>query len=176
MLFIYVCVRCLLDLRDNSTNFIPNSLGGTSEPNRATASPAASQPARRRRKRCERKQKRGRRGGSRARLAASPYKPAILSLILVYVRLLDNKMDHKPLLGSAQRDARDCCVFILPETWLNDNIPDSGIQLPRLTCYRVSAEGGKTRGGEFGFPPATLGAGTLLLFLNTAHHWWSLLS
>lgn len=74
------------------------------------------------------------RGGTRARLAASSYKPAIPSLILVWVRSPGNKMDHKQLLRSEQRDVRDCCVFIFPERWLNDNNPDSGIQLPGLTC------------------------------------------
>ncbi len=47
---------------------------------RPTPSPTpstASRPQRRRYKRCERKQKRGKRGGIRARLAANPHKPAI---------------------------------------------------------------------------------------------------
>ncbi len=46
---------------------------------RPTPSPTpttASRPQRRRYKRCERKQKRGKRGGIRARLAANPHKPA----------------------------------------------------------------------------------------------------
>ncbi len=41
-------------------------------------------------------------------------------------------------------------MFIFTETWLNDNIPDSAIQLNRLTYYqadRDTALSGKTRGG-----------------------------
>lgn len=43
-----------------------------------------------------------------------------------------------------------CCVSVFTETWLNNSIPDSAIQLDRLTCYRADralTEGGKTRGG-----------------------------
>ncbi len=41
-------------------------------------------------------------------------------------------------------------MFVFTETWLNDNIPDSAIQLSRLTCYRADRDttlSGKTRGG-----------------------------
>ncbi len=51
---------------------------------RPTSSPTpttASRPQRRRYKRCERKQKRGKRGGIRARLAANLHKPAIPTIV-----------------------------------------------------------------------------------------------
>ncbi len=41
------------------------------------------------------------------------------------------------------------CLFSL-KTWLNDNIPDSAIQLNKLTCYRADIgqnTSGKSRGG-----------------------------
>ncbi len=41
-------------------------------------------------------------------------------------------------------------MFVFTETWLNDNIPDSAIQLQGLTCYREdrdSSLSGKTCGG-----------------------------
>ncbi len=41
-------------------------------------------------------------------------------------------------------------MFVFTETWLNDNIPDSAIQLHGLTCCRAdrdSSLSGKTRGG-----------------------------
>ncbi len=41
-------------------------------------------------------------------------------------------------------------MFVFTETWLNDNIPDSAIQLNRLTCYRADREttlSGKSHGG-----------------------------
>ncbi|KAK0147722.1 hypothetical protein N1851_012574 [Merluccius polli] len=107
-------------------------------------------PTKRRRKRCARKQKRGKRGGIRARLAASPSRPAIPSIILANVRSLDNKMDHIRLLRSANRTVSNCCVLVFTETWLNDNIPDSAVQLEQLTCYRADrahGNGCKQRGG-----------------------------
>ncbi len=107
---------------------------------RPTPSPTpttASRPQRRRYKRCERKQKRGKRGGIRARLAANPHKPAIPSIVLANVRSLDNKLDYIRLLRSTQRTVRDCCVFVFTETWLNNSVPDCAIQLEQLTCYRA---------------------------------------
>ncbi len=58
---------------------------------RPTPSPTpttASRPERRRYKWRERKQKRGKRGGIRARLAANPNKPAIPTIVLANVRNL----------------------------------------------------------------------------------------
>ncbi len=111
------------------------------------ASPNDTTRTRRCRKRCERGRKRG---GIRARLRANPTRPALPTLMLSNVRSLENKLDLIQLSRSTQHEARDCCVFIFTETWLNDNIPDSAIQLNRLTCYRAdrnSSLSGKTRGG-----------------------------
>ena len=55
---------------------------------------AAKAPIKRHRKRCARRQKRGKRGGIRARLATSPTRPAIPSIIMANVQSLENKMDH----------------------------------------------------------------------------------
>ena len=115
-------------------------------PDSRTAPP----PERSTRKRCARTRKRGKRGGVRARLRAQPTRPAIPSILLANVRSLDNKMDEIRLMGSANRKVSDCCVVVFTETWLNENIPDSAIQLEQLACYRADralAEGGKTRGG-----------------------------
>ncbi|XP_058650447.1 uncharacterized protein LOC131551470 [Onychostoma macrolepis] len=112
------------------------------------ASPTDATRTRRRRKRCERGRKRGKRGGIRARLRANPSRPALPTLMLSLVRSLENKLDLIQL--STQHEARDCCVSVFTETWLNDNIPDSAIQLHGLTCYRAdrdSSLSGKTRGG-----------------------------
>ena len=112
--------------------------------------PGATAPLWRRSRRCERRQKRGKRGGIRTRLAANPYRPAIPSVLLANVRSLDNKLDHIQLLRSAQQAVRDCCVFIFTESWLHEGIADSAVQLDQLTCYRadrIVTAGGKTRGG-----------------------------
>ncbi len=114
------------------------------------ASPTDATRTKRRRRRCERGQKRGKRGGIRARLRANPTSPAIPSLMLSNVRSLENKLDLIQLSRSTQYETRDCCVFVFTETWLNDNIPDSAIQLHGLTCCRAdrdSSLSGKTRGG-----------------------------
>ena len=114
-----------------------------------TPTPAPS-PQWRRHGRNMRKQKRGKRGGIRARLAASPHRPAIPSITLANVRSLDNKLDYIRLLRTSSKTVSECCVFVFVETWLNDSVPDRAIQLARLTCYRADrelVEGGKTRGG-----------------------------
>ncbi|KAK0133538.1 hypothetical protein N1851_030957 [Merluccius polli] len=46
-------------------------------------------------------------------------------------------MDHIRLLRSANQTVSNCCVLVFTETWLNDNIPDSAVQLEQLTCYRA---------------------------------------
>ncbi len=105
------------------------------EPDLETAaSPTDATRTRQRRKQCERGRKRGKRGGIRARLRANPTRPALPTLMLSNVRSLENKLDLIQLSRSTQHEARDCCVFVFTETWLNDNIPDSAIQLNRLTC------------------------------------------
>ncbi len=88
-------------------------------------------------KRCERGRKRG---GIRARLMANPTKPGLPTLILSNVRSLENKLDLIQLSRSTQHEAKDCCVFVFTETWLNDNILDSAIQLHGLNCYRADRD------------------------------------
>ncbi|KAM8822285.1 uncharacterized protein ACB058_021512 [Synchiropus picturatus] len=84
-----------------------------------------------------RKQKRGKRGGHRARLAASPLRPAIPTITMANVRSLANKLDDIRLLRNTFRSVRDCCAFVFVETWLNDTVPDHAIELARtqLTAH-----------------------------------------
>ena len=42
------------------------------------------------------------------------------------------------------RKVRNCCALVFTETWLNDNIPDSAVQLEQQKCF---VNGGKTRRG-----------------------------
>ena len=112
-----------------------------------------SKPANHRRrkwKRCERKQKRGKRAGIHARLKANPSRPAVPSLLLSNVRSLDNKLDELHLLKETHREWKDCRVFAFTETWLQDNIPDAAVQLEGMTAFWVdkhAATSGKSRGG-----------------------------
>ena len=41
---------------------------------------------------------------------------------------------------------RDCCVYVFTETWLHNHIPDSAIQLDKLTSYRADRD--KDSGGN----------------------------
>ncbi|KAI3364744.1 hypothetical protein L3Q82_000900 [Scortum barcoo] len=70
------------------------------------------------RKRCARKQKRGKRGGLLARLKANAGRPPIPSLFLSNVRSLDNKLDLLRLRLGVSREMRNCAVLCLTETWL----------------------------------------------------------
>ncbi|XP_034157898.2 uncharacterized protein LOC113536973 [Pangasianodon hypophthalmus] len=94
-----------------------------------SASPDAGGRGRGRRKRCMRKQKRGKRAGVRARLKTNPSRPALPSILLSNVCSLDNKLDYTRLQQTTRREFRDCCVFVFTETWLSDRVPDAAIQL-----------------------------------------------
>ncbi|KAI5620341.1 gastrula zinc finger protein XlCGF28.1-like [Silurus asotus] len=99
------------------------------------------------RKRCARKQKRGKRAGANARLKANP---ALPSLLLANVCSLDNKLDYIRLQQATRREYRHCCVFVFTETWLSDRVPDAAIQLDGLAAFRADRNAalcGKTRGG-----------------------------
>ncbi len=87
-------------------------------------------------------------------------------------------MDHIQLIRSAQREVRECRVFIFTETWLNDNIPDSAILLAGLTCYRadrVCVEGGKTSGGGVCVYISDAWCQNAAVFVNIVLRWWSIL-
>lgn len=57
--------------------------------------------------------------GQAQRLAASPHRPAIPSLLMANVRSLYNKTDHIQLLRFVQPDVKDYTVLIFTERWLN---------------------------------------------------------
>ncbi len=64
--------------------------------------------------------------------------------MLSNIRSLENNLDLIQLSRSTQHEARDCCVFVFTETWLNDNMPDSTIQLHGLNCYRADRDSSQT--------------------------------
>ena len=103
----------------------------------------------RQRRRCERKQKRGKRAGVRARLKANPSKPPLPSIFLANVRSIRNKLDEIRLRLTAQRTLTSCCCMIFTETWLDSTTPDAAIQLAGRTVYRAdrTADSGKKSGG-----------------------------
>ncbi len=81
------------------------------------------------RKRCARRQKRGKRAGAN-------------------VRSLDNKVDLLRLRLSVSTEMRNCAVLCLTETWLNHNMPDSAFQIDGLQLFRADRDhrSRKTRG------------------------------
>ncbi len=89
------------------------------------------------------------RGGIWARLRANPTRPALPTLMLLNIRSLENKLDLIHSVGlHSMRQGIVVCLFSLKHG-LNDNIPDSAIQLHGLNCYREdrdSSLSGKTRG------------------------------
>ena len=89
------------------------------EPNGETT-PTGKGWVRRRRKWCERRLKRGKRAGVRARLRVIASRLALLSILLSNVRLLEHKLDYIRLQQSTQQDTRDFCVYVFTETCLND--------------------------------------------------------
>lgn len=46
-------------------------------------------------------------------------------------------MDLLRFRQNTQREIRECCALILTETWLQNNIPDSAVQLDGLICLRA---------------------------------------
>ena len=120
----------MLDIGRN-TSFNPNpneevlrGCGLLQRPGPGPTPTPSPRPEWRHHKRHGRKQKRGKHGGIGARLAASPHKPVIPAIVLANVHSLDYKIDYIRLLRNTQRNVRDCCVFVFPEKWLNDTVPD----------------------------------------------------
>ncbi|XP_063802123.1 uncharacterized protein LOC134969848 [Pseudophryne corroboree] len=106
-------------------------------------------PRWKRRPRRERKQKRGKRAGIRVRLYLCPYRPALPSLFMANVRSLTNKLDEIHVRLANKSPLKTCSLMIFTETWLNDSILDSVVQLTDRSLFRSdrTMESGKTRGG-----------------------------
>ncbi|CAG5867200.1 unnamed protein product, partial [Menidia menidia] len=111
-----------------------------------TGTPAA---ASRRRKRCERGQKRGKRAGVGARLKAKPFRLPLPTIFLSNARSIRNKIDEIRLQLSTLKDLNNCCCMIFSETWLDSSTPDAAIELADRSVYRAdrTADSGKKTGG-----------------------------
>ena len=112
-------------------------------------SPEDPAAASRRRRRCERRQKRGKRAGVWARLKANPFKPPLPTIFLSNARSIRGKMDEIRLHMAAKRIIYNCCCMIFTETWLDSTSPDAAIELAGRTAYRAdrTADSGKKIGG-----------------------------
>ena len=100
------------------------------------------------------KRKRGKRGGLLVKPRLRKNHPVLPSLVLANVQRLYNKMDELQVRIDSQRDYRECCVFIVSETWLTSDHPDSALEPPGFTIFRNDRSSqitGKSQGGEVCF-------------------------
>lgn len=74
----------------------------------------------------------GKQANIHARLKSNPSCQALPFILLFNVSSLYNKPGFFRLF---QSELRECCIFVLMETWINDNILDAAIQLARLTTH-----------------------------------------
>ena len=103
-----------------------------------------------RRRRRDRKQRRGKHGGLRAKLKLTPHRLSLPSIFLANVRSLLNKMEEIRLNITYSKRLLNCNVLIFTETWLNSGIPDNAIELAGRHTFRADRTldgSGKTRGG-----------------------------
>jgi len=90
------------------------------------------------------------RAALRAKLKLTPHRLSLPSIFLANVWSLANKMDELRLWITTHKWIMDCNIMILTETWLDNSVPDSAIEL--AGCYmfradRTADDSGKTRGG-----------------------------
>lgn len=78
----------------------------------------------------------GCRAGSKLKARKWRYKPFLPSVIMGSVNSLPNKCDELEALVKNHRTYRECSFMCLTETWLTDNIADSGVE---LSCVRGSS-------------------------------------
>ena len=93
--------------------------------------------------------KRGKRGGVRKRVRSRRINPPLPTILFGNVRSLANKMDELNASTRYLHEFRESCLMCFSETWLNDQIPDSNIELPNFDIVRGdrTPESGKSKGG-----------------------------
>ncbi|KAK7880206.1 hypothetical protein WMY93_033125 [Mugilogobius chulae] len=93
---------------------------------------------------------RGSRAGRRRRLRRRRYKPYIPSVVMGNVRSLANKMDELTALTKTEPAFREASVMCFTETWLQEYIPDTSVNLAGFQVVRAdrtSTASGKSKGG-----------------------------
>ncbi|XP_044041003.1 uncharacterized protein LOC122870707 [Siniperca chuatsi] len=78
------------------------------------------------------------------------YKPCVPSILMGNVNSLPNKSEELEALVKNQRAYRECSLMCFTETWLNNNIPDSCVDLPGFSMVRADRDArasGKNKGG-----------------------------
>ncbi|KAK3513325.1 hypothetical protein QTP70_012383 [Hemibagrus guttatus] len=96
------------------------------------------------------KRKRGKRAGALVKLRQRSFRTVLPSIHLEDLRSLPNKMDELLLLSRTNKDFSNSAALCFTESWLNDAIPDSALNLPGFQLFRadrVAESAGKSRGG-----------------------------
>ncbi|KAK3505621.1 hypothetical protein QTP70_021027 [Hemibagrus guttatus] len=96
------------------------------------------------------KRKRGKRAGALVKLRQRGFRTVLPSIHLDNIRSLPNKMDELLLLSRTNKDFSNSAALCFTESWLNDAIPDSALNLPGFQLFRpdrVAESAGKSRGG-----------------------------
>ncbi|KAK3568674.1 hypothetical protein QTP86_012877, partial [Hemibagrus guttatus] len=96
------------------------------------------------------KRKRGKRAGTLVKLRQRGFRIVLPSIHLANLRSLPNKMDKLRLLSRTNKDFSNSAALCFTESWLNDAIPDSTLNLPGFQLFRadrVKESVGKSRGG-----------------------------
>ncbi|KAK1896784.1 Autophagy-related protein 9 [Dissostichus eleginoides] len=126
--------RCINIVLDYQFNFgeLPPELVKPPE-SRGEIHPTGSS----RRRRRDRKQRRGKRGGLRAKLRLNPNRPALPSIFLANVRSLANKLDELKIWTLTQRRLMDRSLMFFSETWLSSIVPNGVVDLQGRTVFRA---------------------------------------
>lgn len=95
------------------------------------------------------RKKRGRRGGVRQRLKRRGNRPPLPSVILSNVRALQHKMDELKVHRRYCHAFREASIIAITETFLDQSVPDSMVDLEGFSCIRTDRKGAfvKASGG-----------------------------
>ena len=99
---------------------------------------------------CVLKRKRERKGGIRQRLKKRGHRVPLPSIMLGNVRSLKNKSDELAACVAYNQYYRNCCIIALTETWLDESVPDTCVNLNHFSLVRndrSAEDSGKTKGG-----------------------------
>ncbi|KAK3506587.1 hypothetical protein QTP70_010160, partial [Hemibagrus guttatus] len=83
------------------------------------------------------KRKGGKRAGALVKLRQRGFRTVLPSIHLANLRSLPNKMDELLLLSRTNKDFSNSAALCFTESWLNDTIPDSALNLPGFQLFRA---------------------------------------
>ena len=96
------------------------------------------------------RRKRGRKGGVRERSRRMKFGTPLPTMVMGNTQSMRNKMDELEACVHFNSEYRESAMIGLSETWLDENVTDTEINLPGFTCIRgdrTSASGKRHSGG-----------------------------